>query len=53
MRVLKAALPRPQPSPEEAIAIIEYYLTRNRIAKQSHHKTWKRKHKNVRYKPLL
>jgi hypothetical protein len=53
LRVLKAALPRPQLSPEQALAIIDYYLKRNRIAKQSHHKTWRRKHKNVQYKPLL
>jgi hypothetical protein len=53
VRVLKAALPRPQLSPEEAIAIIDYYLERNRIAKKSHHKTWKQRHKNVTYKPLL
>ena len=53
LRVLKAALPRVQLSPEQAIAIIDYHLKRNRIAKQSHAKTWKRKHKKVQYKPLL
>ncbi len=53
LRVLRAALPRPQLTPEQAIEIIDYYLERNRIAKQSHQKTWKRRHKKVQYKPLL
>ena len=53
LRVLQAALPRPQLSVEQASAIIDYYLERNRIARQSHHKTWKRRHKKVQYKPLL
>jgi hypothetical protein len=53
LRVLKAALPRPTLSRAQALAIIDYHLRRNRIAKQSHQKTWKRKHKKVKYKPLL
>jgi hypothetical protein len=53
VRVLRAALPQPKLSPAQALAIIEYHLRRNRIAKQSHHKTWKKKHKKVKYKPLL
>jgi hypothetical protein len=53
VRILQAALPRPVLSHEDAVAIIEYHLKRNRVAKQSHHKTWHRKHKDVRYKPLL
>jgi hypothetical protein len=51
--VLKAAIARPQLTPAQAITIIAYHLKRNRVAKQSHHKTWKRKHKRVQYKPLL
>jgi len=53
VRVLRAALPRAELSHEDAIGIIEYHLERNRIAKRSHHKTWKQKHKHVKFKPLL
>jgi hypothetical protein len=53
MRILQAALPRPVRNQDDAITIIEYHRKRNRIAKQSHHKTWRRKHKTIRYKPLL
>jgi hypothetical protein len=52
VRLLKAALPRPELTVEAALAIVEYHLRRNEIARRSHVKTWKRKHKGVKVKPL-
>jgi hypothetical protein len=52
VRLLKAALPRPELTVEAALAIVEYHLRRNEIAKRSHTKTWKRRHKGVAVKPL-
>lgn len=53
LRVLQAALPRPTFTAADALTIIEYHLKRNRIAKQSHCKTWRRKHKKLEFKLLL
>jgi hypothetical protein len=52
MRLLKAALPRPELTVEAALAIVEYHLRRNEIARRSHTKTWKQRHKGVDIKPL-
>ena len=30
-------------------ALVEYYLRRNRVARESHEKTWRKKHKDVRF----
>ncbi len=32
-----------------AIALVEYHISRNKIAKASHDKTWKRKHSKVKF----
>jgi hypothetical protein len=53
LRLLTAALPREELSKEDAIAIVDYHLRRNRTALNSHLKAWKERHKNVRYKVLL
>jgi SRSO17 transposase len=53
VRLLKAALPRPELTVEAAVAIVEYHLRRNEIAKGSHTKTWKQRHKGIEVKPLL
>jgi len=53
LRVLRSALSRPTLTEDDAIAIIEYHLRRNRIARKSHRKTWCRNHKKVKYKLLL
>jgi hypothetical protein len=53
VRLLKSALPRPTLTVADAIGIREYSLRRNRIAKQSHYKRWKKRHKKVRFKVLL
>jgi hypothetical protein len=53
LRLLKSALPQPKLTETEAIALVEYHLRRNRIARQSHVKSWHKRHKKVQYKVLL
>jgi hypothetical protein len=53
VRLLKSALPRPILTVADAIAIMEYHLRRNRIAKKSHYKRWYKCHKKARFKLLL
>jgi hypothetical protein len=52
VRLLKSALPRPELTVEAALAIVEYHLRRNEIARRSHTKTWKQRHKGVDIEPL-
>jgi hypothetical protein len=52
VRLLKAALPRPELTVEAALDIVAYHLRRNEVARRSHAKTWKRRHKGVTVKPL-
>jgi hypothetical protein len=52
VRLLKAALPRPELTVEAAVAIVEYHRRRNEIARRSHAKRWKRRHKGVKVEPL-
>jgi SRSO17 transposase len=47
LRLLRAALPRPQLTLQEAGDLVDYYLARNQQATQSHRKTWLAKHPNV------
>lgn len=44
VRLLRAALPRPRLSLEEAVELVEYYRARNDQATKSHRKTWLAKH---------
>ena len=37
----------------DALRLTEYHLHRNKVARKSHHKSWKRKHKRIKLKPLL
>jgi hypothetical protein len=53
VRLLRSALARPRLTLTEAIAIMDYHLKRNQVAKQSHYKTWRKRHKKVRFKVLL
>lgn len=53
LRLLLTALPRPNLTEANAIAILEYHLQRNRVAQKSHVKAWRKRHKNVTYKVLL
>jgi SRSO17 transposase len=53
LRLLKSALPRPWLNEEDTIALVEYHLKRNRVAKASHRKSWLKRYKKVEYKVLL
>ena len=44
---------RTELSEEEAIHLVEYHLERNRVAHDSHRKSWLRKHKELGRKLLL
>jgi len=47
VRLLRAALPRPRLSLEEAEELVDYYRARNRQARESHRKTWLARHPTV------
>lgn len=47
MRLLRAALPRPQLTLQDAEELIDYYRDRNKQATASHRKTGLAKHPNV------
>jgi SRSO17 transposase len=47
LRLVRAALGRPQLSVEDASDLIKYHLARNRQARKSHRKSWLAKHPNV------
>ena len=53
IRLLKSALEQPDLTQEIAIAIMSYHLRRNRIARNSHRKTWLARHKDVEFKVVL
>jgi SRSO17 transposase len=46
MRLLQAALPRPQLTLKDAGDLVDYYVDRNKQATESHRKTWLAKHPN-------
>lgn len=52
VRLLKAALPRPELTVEAALTIVEYHMRRNEIARHSHTSTWKKRHRGVKVRPL-
>jgi len=47
MRLLQAALPRPQLTLEDAGELVDYYRDRNDQARKSHRKTWLAKHPHM------
>ncbi len=49
VRLLEAALEEPELRLPRAVALVEYHVHRNKIAKASHDKTWKKKHRRVKY----
>ena len=53
LRLLKSALSRPKLTLEDAMDIVDYHLQRNKVACESHRKSWKKRHKKVKYKVLL
>jgi SRSO17 transposase len=53
MSLLKATLSKPVLTAQDALQITEYHLERNATARNSHRKSWLRKHKKVKPKVLL
>jgi hypothetical protein len=53
VRLLKSAFQRPVLSPDDAVQLVEYHLHRNRTARESHAKSWKLRHKNIKTKLML
>jgi hypothetical protein len=49
VRLLRSAFERATLTPEMAIRLVEYHITRNRIAMKSHTKTWMDKHGHKKY----
>ena len=49
VRLLEAALAEPELQLARAVALVAYHIRRNRVAKASHEKTWKEKHRGVIY----
>jgi hypothetical protein len=47
VRLLEAALSESMLSLALATALVDYHIRRNKVAKASHDKTWKGKHKGV------
>jgi hypothetical protein len=45
--LLEAALAEPMLSLTLAIALVDYHIRRNKVAKASHDKTWKEKHRGI------
>jgi len=53
LRVLRSAFAKPILSEDEAMDLIDYYRDRNRVAHNSHRKSWLAKHKQLGEKLLL
>ena len=53
LRVLRSAFAKPTLSEDEATDLIDYYRDRNRVAHDSHRKSWLAKHKRLANKLLL
>ena len=49
MRLLRSALTEPGLTVEAAIALVDYHVRRNKVAKASHDKARHAKHEGVKY----
>jgi len=49
VRLLEAAWAEPELRLGRAIALVDYHVRRNEVAKASHDKTWKKKHRKVKF----
>ena len=49
VRLLEAALGEPELKLERALALVEYHVRRNEAARKSHAKTWRAKHRDVKF----
>jgi hypothetical protein len=52
VRLLQRAMDVPGLSLEVALLLVDYHIRRNKIARRSHTKTWKARHKKVKLLPL-
>ena len=52
VRLLQRAMDVPGLSLRSALLLVEYHIRRNQIARRSHTKTWKARHKKVKLLPL-
>ena len=53
LRLLRSAFARSRLDSDEAIHLVEYHLERNRVAHESHRKSWLQKHKRIKPEVLL
>lgn len=49
MRLLEAAFEEPELRLPRATALVDYHVRRNKVARKSHAKTWRAKHKGVKF----
>jgi hypothetical protein len=49
VRLLEAALDEPELRLARAIALVAYHLRRNEVARRSHAKTWRARHRGVKF----
>ena len=49
IRLLEAALEEPELKLERATALVNYHVRRNEVARRSHAKTWRLKHRGVKF----
>ena len=52
IRLIQAALQKPTLTEADAIRLTEYHLTPNRIARDSHRKSWLKRHQRLKPKRL-
>ena len=49
VRLLGSALAEPDLTLARATALVDYHVNRNKVARQSHAKTWRAKHRGVKF----
>jgi hypothetical protein len=49
VRLLEAALEEPALRLPRAMALVDYHVQRNEVARESHAKTWRAKHHGVKF----
>ena len=49
VRLLQAALEEPELRLPRATALVDYHVRRNKVARKSHAKTWRARHRGLRF----
>jgi hypothetical protein len=49
VRLLEAALEEPELRLPRAAALVDYHVRRNEVARKSHAKTWRAKHRGLKF----